>query len=177
MSRLNSFSSLKNNDMKRGKQICETLKGIRSEIAQANEIDYTPRECHHEGDCAGTCPACESEMRWLEGQLRLRQSLGKAVTIAGLSLGLATLGSCSSCAGDDDQLEGGVIFVCDTTSIDNNELVREGDVIAPTEGMDSDEWVEEGEVVAPTEGIITREPAKVDGVTQPEDPNDNREHQ
>ena len=98
MSRLDSFSSLKNNDMKRGKHICETLRGIRSEIARANEIDYTPRECHHEGDCAGTCPACESEMRWLEGQLRLRQSLGKAVTIAGLSLGLASLASCTPSA-------------------------------------------------------------------------------
>ncbi len=84
--------------MKRGKQICETLRGIRSEIARANEIDYTPRECHHEGDCAGTCPACESEMRWLEGQLRLRQTLGKAVTIVGLSMGLASLASCTPSA-------------------------------------------------------------------------------
>ena len=84
--------------MKRGKQICETLRGVRIEIARANEIDYTPRECHHEGDCAGTCPACESEMRWLEGQLRLRQSLGKAVTIAGLSLGVASLASCTHSA-------------------------------------------------------------------------------
>ena len=71
--------------MKRGKRICETLKGIRREIAEANEIDYQPAECTHEGDCAGTCPKCESETRWLERQLRSRQALGKAVTIAGLS--------------------------------------------------------------------------------------------
>ena len=55
--------------MKRGKRICETLKGIRREIAEANEIDYQPAECTHEGDCAGTCPKCESETRWLERQL------------------------------------------------------------------------------------------------------------
>jgi hypothetical protein len=84
--------------MKRGKHICETLKGIRREIAEANEIDYSPTPCNHEGDCAGTCPACEREMRWLESQLRLRQSLGKAVTIAGLSLGAASLVSCNSCS-------------------------------------------------------------------------------
>jgi hypothetical protein len=84
--------------MKRGKQICETLKGIRREIAEANEIDYSPTPCNHEGDCAGTCPACESETRWLESQLRLRQSLGKAVTIAGLTLGAASLVSCNSCS-------------------------------------------------------------------------------
>ena len=80
--------------MKRGKHICETLKAIRREIASANEIDYTPTECHHEGDCAGTCPKCEQETRWLERQLRNRQALGKAVTIAGLSLALGALASC-----------------------------------------------------------------------------------
>ena len=80
--------------MKKGKKICETLKAIRSEIASANEIDYTPAECHHEGDCAGTCPKCESETRWLERQLRNRQALGKAVAIAGLSLAHGSMTSC-----------------------------------------------------------------------------------
>jgi len=150
--------------MKRGKQICETLRGIRSEIAQANEIDYTPRECHHEGDCAGTCPACESEMRWLEGQLRLRHSLGKAVTIAGLSLGMASLASCSSCTGGGGQLQGevtrdGTELVCDSTQMD---------------AIDSEPELLEGDVTPPTEGMVAREPAEVDGVPQPEDPSDNR---
>ena len=63
--------------MRAGKKICETLKAIRSEIASANEIEYTPIKCNHKGDCAGTCPACESETRWLERQLRLRHALGK----------------------------------------------------------------------------------------------------
>ena len=81
--------------MKQGKHICETLKGIRREIAEANEIDYNPTECTHEGDCAGTCPKCESETRWLEKQLRARQALGKAVTIAGLSVALGAMSSCS----------------------------------------------------------------------------------
>ena len=80
--------------MKLGKRICETLKGIRRDIAVANEIDYQPTECKHEGDCAGTCPKCESETRWLERQLRARQALGKAVTIAGLSVALGAMSSC-----------------------------------------------------------------------------------
>lgn len=75
--------------MKPGKRICETLKAIRSEIASVNEIDYTPTPCDHEGDCDGTCPACESEMRWIERQLRTRKALGKAVTIAGVSMALS----------------------------------------------------------------------------------------
>ena len=80
--------------MKRGKHICETLKAIRSDIAIANEIDYQPTECNHDGDCAGTCPKCESEMQWLERQLRNRQALGKAITIAGLSVALGAMSSC-----------------------------------------------------------------------------------
>ena len=80
--------------MKQGKQICETLKAIRRDIAEANEIDYSPAECTHKGDCAGTCPACESETRWLERQLRNRQALGKAVTIAGMSVALGAMSSC-----------------------------------------------------------------------------------
>lgn len=75
--------------MKPGKKICETLKTIRSDIARANDIDYTPTPCDHQGDCAGTCPACESEMRWIERQLRVRKALGKAVTITGVSLALS----------------------------------------------------------------------------------------
>ena len=41
--------------MKRGKKICNTLKEVRMQVAKANEIKYAPTECHHEGDCAGTC--------------------------------------------------------------------------------------------------------------------------
>ena len=81
--------------MKQGKKICETLKAIRHDIAEVNEIDYQPTECKHEGDCAGTCPKCESETRWLEKQLRARQALGKAVTIAGLSVALGAMSSCN----------------------------------------------------------------------------------
>jgi hypothetical protein len=75
--------------MRQGKKICETLKGIRRDIAEANEIDYQPTECTHEGDCAGTCPKCESETRWLEKQLRIRRALGKAVIVAGLTFALS----------------------------------------------------------------------------------------
>lgn len=81
--------------MKRGKKVCETLKTIRKQIADANDIKYEPKECHHEGDCAGTCPACEAEVRYLESELSMRRKLGKAVAVVGISAGLA--GLTSSC--------------------------------------------------------------------------------
>ena len=66
------------------------------QVAKANDIKYAPTECHHEGDCAGTCPKCEAEVRWLEQQLQLRRQLGKAVAVVGVSMGLAALTSCES---------------------------------------------------------------------------------
>ena len=106
--------------MEYGKRVCETLKGVRRDIARANEIDYEPIECNHEGDCAGTCPACESEVRWLESQLQLRRRLGKAVTIAGLSL---SVGALASCGQQQNVAEGYMDEGNDTT-----EVVLDGDV-------------------------------------------------
>ena len=80
----------------RGKKICKALKEVRMQVAKANNIKYAPTECHHEGDCAGTCPKCEAEVRWLEQQLQLRRQLGKAVVVVGVSMGLAALTACES---------------------------------------------------------------------------------
>lgn len=83
--------------MKKGKIICEHLKQIRLDIARENGIDYTPNECHHEGDCAGTCPACDNELRYLEQAINRKRSLGKAA-IVGISMSMASL-SLTSCVG------------------------------------------------------------------------------
>ena len=80
--------------MVKGKSTCKTLKAIRRQIAEANDIKYEPRECHYEGPCLGTCPACEAEVRYLERQLGLRRQLGRAVSLIGVSAGL--LAACTS---------------------------------------------------------------------------------
>lgn len=72
--------------MKHGKSVCNTLKQIRLDVARANGIDYVPAPCSHKGDCAGTCPACESEVEYIEKEISRRHSLGKAVLIAGIGL-------------------------------------------------------------------------------------------
>ena len=76
--------------MKHGKSVCNTLKQIRLDVARANGIDYVPAPCTHKGDCAGTCPACESEVENLEKEIARRHSLGKAVLIAGIGLSSLT---------------------------------------------------------------------------------------
>ena len=81
--------------MTRGKQTCKILKEIRQQIAAENDIELITSECTHKGDCAGTCPKCEEEVRYLERELEKRQRMGKVAVFAGMSLG--TLFAASGC--------------------------------------------------------------------------------
>ena len=84
-----------------GKEKCKALKEIRKQIAENNDIKYVVDECKHKGDCKGTCPKCEAEVRYLEKELEKRRALGKKVAIAGVSLGIAaTFGACTTSIGD-----------------------------------------------------------------------------
>ncbi|MBE6550536.1 MAG: hypothetical protein E7665_00235 [Ruminococcaceae bacterium] len=78
----------------KGKERCKILKEIRQRIADENDIRFVTEECRHKGDCLGTCPKCESELRYLERELEKRRKLGKSVAIAGLtaSIALSTTG-------------------------------------------------------------------------------------
>ena len=64
------------------------LKSIRQQIADANGISYRPKECQHKGDCAGTCPACEEEIRYLERELKARKGNGFGMKVAGIAAGI-----------------------------------------------------------------------------------------
>ena len=74
--------------MVKGKSTCKLLKSIRQQIADANGISYQPKECHHKGDCTGTCPACEEEIRYLERELKARKGNGFGMKVAGIAAGI-----------------------------------------------------------------------------------------
>lgn len=78
--------------MKRGKRICSELKAVRRRIADENGIKLHQDECKHTGDCLGTCPKCEAEVRYLEQALTQRVATGHIATVAGLTLSLAACG-------------------------------------------------------------------------------------
>ena len=84
--------------MKRGKQTCKILKDIRRQIAEANDIEFITSECQYQGDCLGTCPKCEAEVRYLEQQLERKRMAGKAITILGISAGLVAMAPMTSCS-------------------------------------------------------------------------------
>ena len=77
--------------MERGKQVCKILKDIRKQIAEENGIEFITSECQHKGDCAGTCPKCEAELRYLESQLARRSAAGFPARLAGIALGMAVV--------------------------------------------------------------------------------------
>ena len=86
--------------MFKGKRTCKILKEIRKQIAENNDIEFITSECKHQGDCLGTCPKCEAEVRYLERELEKRQKLGRTIAVAGLAVALTT-----STAGCDDLLD------------------------------------------------------------------------
>lgn len=80
----------KTETMRHGKEICRQLKQLRRDIADQNGIELEIPECTYEGECSGTCPRCDYELRYLENELARRQRLGKAAVVAGTVLTMAS---------------------------------------------------------------------------------------
>ena len=123
--------------MARGKQTCKILKEIRKQIAAENDIKLVIEECTYQGDCKGTCPKCEAEVRYLERELEKRQRMGKAAIFAGMTLGTAiTAASCGPLISPPNGMmenSRDTIVATDTIMNDSAEepFLLEGDVVAP----------------------------------------------
>ena len=77
--------------MNKGKSTCKVLKDIRQKIANENGIRYVPKECHYKGECKGTCPACEAEVRYLEEELKRKRRNGFVIKLGGIAAGLCAM--------------------------------------------------------------------------------------
>ena len=149
----------------RGKSKCKILKEIRQRIADENDIPYVTHECRFKGECSGTCPRCESELRYLEQQLALRVSLGKRVTVAALCAGMAL--SAAGCAPSSvsisnpftTDLSGAVPYEEPTPEPTEEIYVESGEVAWPEDEPEGEPEIEEltGEEAWPPE-----EPEDVD---------------
>ena len=128
--------------MTKGKSTCKLLKDIRQQIADANGISYQPKECHYEGDCAGTCPACEAEIRYLEAQLRERKRKGWGMKVAGLAAGLCVatvpLTSCQNtpkaCNVESKAQDSVDMFVQGETEVMKHSITISGRVLNASSG-------------------------------------------
>ena len=108
-----------------GKEKCKILKQIRAEIARQNDIEWVVSECKHQGNCRGTCPKCEAEVRQLEDALARREALGKTVAVMGISAGIAL--SVTSCANPLERPLGGDHIANSSVSSEMMTSVQEGE--------------------------------------------------
>ena len=137
--------------MAKGKQTCKILKEIRKQIAAENDIDLVVSECTYHGDCLGTCPKCEAEVRYLERELEKRQRMGKAAVFAGMSLG--TLFAATSCNHPvPEPLAGEVMHTPDSTEMPNDSISNDS--------IPSDAYLLEGDVLAPEPDTMKAEEKK-----------------
>ena len=124
--------------MAKGKQTCKILKEIRKQIAEENDIKLVIEECTYQGDCLGTCPKCEAEVRYLERELEKRQRMGKAAIFAGMTIGTAiTAAGCGLLVQPPNGMlvEPGDTITATTDTVRNDSVdepfLLEGDVLAP----------------------------------------------
>ena len=137
--------------MAKGKQTCKILKEIRKQIAAENDIKLVVEECTYQGDCKGTCPKCEAEVRYLERELEKRQRMGKAAVFAGMSLG--TLFAATSCNHPvPEPLAGEVMHTPDSTEMPNDSISNDS--------IPSDAYLLEGDVLAPEPDTMKAEEKK-----------------
>ena len=143
-----------------GKEKCRILKEIRAEIARANDIEWVVSECKHKGNCKGTCPKCEQEVRQLEEALAKREALGKTVAVVGISASIAL--SVSGCINPFPEPTAGVPvdggMMPPDTDAENVCTAIAGEMLPPeTESNVFDEIM--GDIALPGEVVeITSEP-------------------
>ena len=118
-----------------GKEKCRILKQIRAEIARENDIEWVVSECKHKGNCKGTCPKCEQEVRQLEAALAKREALGKTVAVVGISASIAL--SVTGCVNPFPSVEAGEPIAGDMpfpdTSAEETYIAVDGEMIPPPE--------------------------------------------
>lgn len=140
-----------------GKSKCKILKDIRRQIAQDNDIAFVTSDCKYQGECSGTCPKCEAEVRYLEQELAKRQKAGKAVAVAGIAatIMVSTAGCLpSQTAGDP----------LPNPSTSYNQTIQ-GMLVAPTETDPTELLPTMGEVPETTQDI----PGGIPYETEPTD--------
>ena len=113
----------------KGKEKCKALKEIRRQIAEQNDIADVVEECKHKGECKGTCPKCEADVRYLERELAKKRAMGQKIALAGISMGVAASFSACTKADAIDVISFPAEVISNTVSnIFHNEPDYAGDV-------------------------------------------------
>ena len=154
-----------------GKATCAILKQIRRDIAEKNDIALTIAECTHQGDCPGTCPRCEAEVRILEKALAEKKKKGLRTAVAGISAGLLAVGLTSCTPADKSGAQSLISQIADKLHPHAVDQL-DGDMAPPDWLPDREEDGGETAAAAPTAGEIApadEEEYELGGDVSPED--------
>lgn len=163
--------------MTKGKKKCEILKTIRCQVAKKNGIPYTYTECTYQGECRGTCPKCEEELRYLTRELEKLKKSGKQVAVAGVAAAVITA-SATACSSDIPadlglksqttmgvpaytrpvEPDGDVAYTPDPEETEELEIM--GDMLPPEEEYSPTE-PNYDDLVSPDDIVLAGEPAPV----------------
>ena len=130
-----------------GKKKCKILKEIRRRIAEENDIAFVTSECKHQGNCLGTCPKCEAEVRYLEEQIEARRRAGYAIALTGLALTVTA--ATASCVPSDGAEQDTTVA---STTTDYGELG--GDPVWELEPMGDATTSADPETQPPIMGVV-----------------------
>lgn len=159
--------------MMNGKSKCKILKDIRRQIAQDNDIEFVTNECKYQGECSGTCPKCEAEVRYLEQELAKRQAAGKAIAVAGIAATLVF--GAAGCCMDVNTVDGDIVPPASTNQTtpsqtdplpDPGAILSPTDPTAPTDGPTADVPLPK-DFIEPLTGDPTDEYVDVVGMLEP----------
>ncbi|MBR6793518.1 MAG: hypothetical protein IKM48_04065 [Clostridia bacterium] len=127
-----------------GKRTCSLLKSIRCKIAEQNGIEFSTPECTYQGECKGTCPKCEAELRYLAEELEKLRTSGKRVAVAGIAATMIAT-SAAGCARQMPE---------DEFTIPLSEGVEKIPQNSASAGIGSEEYVLDGDVAYPETPIV-----------------------
>lgn len=81
-----------------GRKICDVLKEIRKKVANEGNLELNQKECKYKGECSGTCPACEAELRKINQTFNHK----KLLAMAGCATMVLPMTACTNGVKTDD---------------------------------------------------------------------------
>jgi hypothetical protein len=136
--------------MPTGRKICDILKDIRKTVSESEGIDLHQSECHHKGECLGTCPKCEAELQEINNKV----SHNRLLTIGTATLTAVSLSACgintntSDISGDvsvstESKTAGSAIgFDTSTAATTESSEIYESESVSELESTETSETTE-----------------------------------
>lgn len=106
-------------DKTQGRRVCDILKEIRKKFANEGNLELNQKECNYKGECSGTCPACEAELKKINDKFDHK----KLLSLAGCATMILPLTACTS--NTMDNIQGNIEYREGPYIADDSELTKD----------------------------------------------------